>query len=324
MILIFTNRNDRGSDGVEAGLRARGADVVRFDPGDFPARAACSITYRRDGGWSRVIERDGEPSIDLDQVRAVWLRRPSVVTAPPALGDAEVRRYVAREWNEIVRDLFAGLECPWVPAPYERVHVTQRKSYPMMVAERLGFHIPDTALTSRPDDLFALHRAHAGDVITKPPAPTALPDVFSTHMRYTERVTPRELGHARALRWSPVIVQQNIPKSIELRVTVVGERVFCAAIESQASHRTRQDWRRYDHANTVYRAHELDPAIAGRCVALVAALGLRYGAIDLIVTPDGEHLFLEINPAGEYGWIEETTSLPITDALCDLLLEVAQ
>jgi glutathione synthase/RimK-type ligase-like ATP-grasp enzyme len=323
MILIVSSRSDVSADSVEDGLRARGADVVRFDPGDFPSRAALSISYRRGGGWCRVIDRDGEPSIDLDRVRAVWLRRPTVVRPPAELEDERVRRYLTAEWTEIVSDLLASLTCPWVPGPYQRVLTAQRKAYPLLVAERLGFRIPDSALTSRPDDLFALHRAHAGNVITKPPEPTALPVHFREHVRYTERLSPRELGHARALRWSPLMVQENIDKALELRVTIVGERVFTAAIDSQATHRTRQDWRRYDHANTPYRAHELPAEIAARCVTLTAALGLRYGAIDLILTPEGEHVFLEINPAGEYGWVEEGTSLPITDALCDLLVEVA-
>ena len=50
-------------------------------------------------------------------------------------------------------------------------------------------------------------------------------------------------------------------------------------------------------------------------------LSLTYGALDFIVTPDGEHVFLEINPSGQWGWIEEATGLAITNTIVDLLVE---
>jgi len=55
-------------------------------------------------------------------------------------------------------------------------------------------------------------------------------------------------------------------------------------------------------------------------VELVARLGLRFGAIDIIVTPDDRYVFLEINPNGQWLWIEEETGLPIRDAICTELM----
>jgi glutathione synthase/RimK-type ligase-like ATP-grasp enzyme len=111
-----------------------------------------------------------------------------------------------------------------------------------------------------------------------------------------------------------------VEKRVELRVTVVGTKVFAAEIDSQATNHTRFDWRRYDLGNTPHRAHPLPDDVAERCLALTQRLGLSYGAIDLIVTPDGRYVFIEINPNGQYSWIEHCTGLPITDALCDLLM----
>jgi glutathione synthase/RimK-type ligase-like ATP-grasp enzyme len=105
-----------------------------------------------------------------------------------------------------------------------------------------------------------------------------------------------------------------------LRVTVVGSAVFAAEIHSQFTQHTRFDWRRYDHFETPHRIHALPTEIAQQCVSLVRQLGLCYGAIDLVLTPEGRHVFLEINPNGQYLWIEHATGLPISDAVCDLLL----
>ena len=53
---------------------------------------------------------------------------------------------------------------------------------------------------------------------------------------------------------------------------------------------------------------------------MVERLGLCYGAIDMILTPDGRYVFIEINPNGQYLWIEQETGLPISAAICDLLM----
>src|SRR6185312_12158775 len=105
----------------------------------------------------------------------------------------------------------------------------------------------------------------------------------------------------------------------ELRITVVGRQVFAAEIHSQHSNHTRHDWRRYDRYATPYFRHELPGALQRRCIALVERMGLCYGAIDMVLTPDGRYVFLEINPNGQYLWIEQATGLPISDAICDLL-----
>ena len=321
MILILTMRSDRTADTVEELLAKRKADVVRFDPADLPERAACTIRFRRGSGWQRIIERAREAPIDLAAVTAVWLRRPSARTVPAAIADMRVGRYVLAEWRDVAVELFATLPCMWIPGRPDLVLEHQRKCHPLMLADDLGFAIPESAFTSRPADLFELHRAHAGRIITKLPSSTAFSDAFAGDLaRYTERVTVRDLGHARDVRWCPVLVQENVAKRLEVRATVVGEHVFAAEIHSQASHRTRQDWRHYDHTNTRHAIHTLPGDIERRCVELTRRLGLCYGAIDLIVTPSGDYVFLEINPGGEYAWIEDLTGLRISEAICDLLL----
>jgi hypothetical protein len=321
MILILTHRGDDGSDRVEELLLERGAEVTRFDPADFPARAALSMRFSRAHGWQDVIEREGAPPIDVGAITAVWLRRPGKRTLPDGVAeDPALHRYLLDEWAAVVGDLFTGMDAAWLPARPAVVRETMRKCHPLRLAQRLGLAIPESAFTSRAEDLFALHRAHAGNVITKMPSSIAFPNAFENQLvRFTERLSPRDLGYARRLRTCPVLVQENLAKALELRVTVVGSRVFTAAIDSQASHRTRQDWRRYDHANTPIRVHELAPAVEAACVALTRGLGLAYGTIDLVLTPSGEHVFLEINPAGEYGWIENATRLPISEAIADAL-----
>jgi D-alanine-D-alanine ligase-like ATP-grasp enzyme len=52
----------------------------------------------------------------------------------------------------------------------------------------------------------------------------------------------------------------------------------------------------------------------------MTVLGLRYGAIDLRLTPQGEYVFLEINPGGQFLFCEIHAGVPITRKLAAALL----
>jgi len=70
-----------------------------------------------------------------------------------------------------------------------------------------------------------------------------------------------------------------------------------------------------------YATHQLPPDTATKLHELMNRLGLVYGAIDLRLTPDGRYVFLEINPAGQFLYIEKATGQPITAALAQTLLK---
>ena len=76
----------------------------------------------------------------------------------------------------------------------------------------------------------------------------------------TEVVANRDVAHAEAIRYCPVTVQPYVDKRVELRVTVVGDRAFAVALDSQWTNHTRHDWRRGDHHHGRYAVHDLPPA----------------------------------------------------------------
>jgi glutathione synthase/RimK-type ligase-like ATP-grasp enzyme len=191
----------------------------------------------------------------------------------------------------------------------------------LQLAQRLGLRVPDTLITNDVDEALAFISAREGDVIAKAPSVVLARALLDKAvLAYTRTIKPRDLAAIGAITHVPVMLQSRIGKRLELRVTVVGERVFAAEIHSQTTRRTRDDWRQYDHAHTPMRAHALPVLVADQCRALVRELGLRYGAIDLILTPEGDYVFLEINPNGQWTWIEDAVGLSITSALCDELM----
>jgi hypothetical protein len=319
MILIVTAADDEPAGKVEARLRHRGADVLRFDAADFPSRARISVSFRE--SKPRYVLRTAQRTVRFDTLSAVWYRKPGRCVAAPVIVDAEVRSIVEQDAAEFLASVWDSLDCRCLPGPPSAMTVAQRKASQMGRAKALGFELPATLFTNDPQEFLDLHRECDGRLVSKITSTLALrPRLGSEFSRYTDPVSSRDVAHADAIALCPIILQAYVAKRVEIRVTVVGTQAFAAEIHSQATHRTRVDWRRYDLAATPHRVHALPAEVAARCVALVAESGLCFGTIDLILTPEGRYVFLELNAAGEYGWIEALTGLPISEAIADFLL----
>jgi glutathione synthase/RimK-type ligase-like ATP-grasp enzyme len=124
---------------------------------------------------------------------------------------------------------------------------------------------------------------------------------------------------SKSIAGCPVFAQKYVPKRYEYRTMVIGERVLTCRIDSQASDKTKVDWRHYDFDNVAHEACELPGMVNERLRMFMRAAKLKYGAIDLIETPDGEFVFLEVNPSGQWGWIAHYAGLPIPDAVAEML-----
>jgi hypothetical protein len=316
MILVLTEHGDAHADRVLTALGRRDVEFVRFDPAEFPARASLTLTHAQ--GTVRRVLRTADAVIDLERVHVVWTRRPGTPTPGPELSDPFARAYAAEECAWTLNDALRSLPCAWLPGARHAIHDAHFKFRQLALAAELGFVVPDTVVTSRPRDALDFH-AELGDVISKLPGPSLFRQAEQPLNRYTERVRARDLAYVDALRHAPAAFQRRIDKQVELRVTVVGDRAFAAEIDSQGNRRTQLDWRRYDLDHTPHMPHALPAETHRRTVALTHALGLRYGAIDLVLTPSGEYVFLEINPNGHFLWIEDEAGLPISEAIADWL-----
>jgi hypothetical protein len=321
MILIVSQPTDEPAVEMVQRLQRRGAEVFWFDPAEYPERTEISFRPRADGGTGTIHR--GSEVLELERVRVGWFCRPGKPMAPAHIKDEATRRFIEEDCRDFIHNLWSSLHCQWVPGPFPLLVQAEDKLPQLRLAQALGFEVPDTLVSNEPAEFLKFYQAHEGQVVSKLLG-LGLHLHFNHCARYTQFVTPRDVAHFRSLTLSPVIFQAYVPKQVEIRATVVGERIFAAEIHSQATRRTRHDWRRYDLRHTPHFKHELPQDVAGRCLALVKGLGLCFGAIDLVLTPDGRYVFLEINASGQWQWIEALTGLPISDAICDLLLQRAR
>jgi glutathione synthase/RimK-type ligase-like ATP-grasp enzyme len=320
VILILTGSDDPHADAMERVLDERGVCHLRLDPAMFPAAAAVSVEFGAAGVRSRTV-RLADRLIDLDEITAVWVRRPTPARPVERLVGTHVGDFIVDETGKVVADLWELLDVPFLPAPRPVLQRAQFKMRQLQLAAELGLELPPTVVTNDPDALLEFAGTHPR-LITKQGGltqPCPAPDGTGV-TRYTELLLPRDLAHVASVALCPVIVQAYVPKRLELRVTVVGSRVFAAAIHSQAAQHTRNDWRRYDDAHLLMEAWTLPPAIEEALIALNARLGLRYSASDFVLTPDGRYVYLETNPSGQFLWVQQATGMPITEAIADELL----
>ncbi len=323
MILVITHEKDAHGQHMIELLRRLGESVRILDYSQYPSQL--EISFKTDNNEDGLVFRfpDGE-EIQAYSVKSVLNRRQADPIPGNSFKDSRIADYVIRESRNFLEALPQIMDCVWISNP-DAVRKAGRKPYQLQLAKRLGFLIPDTIAGNSPEAAERFMENSEDDIACK-----ALWTPGITIERSEEKIGIQLYTRRLAKKWSlsssvrvhncPIIFQRYIQKAFELRITVIRDKVFACAIYSQASEMTREDWRRYDLKNTPHEIHQLPPEIETQCISLVKTLGLFFGCIDMIVTPAGEYVFLEINPNGQWLWIEHLTGLPISQAIADLLV----
>jgi hypothetical protein len=186
-------------------------------------------------------------------------------------------------------------------------------------AVRNGFQIPETLLSNDPAEIRRFLSARSGNAIYKAFFPFAWRSAESLAPVFCSPVSLADLPEDEVQAVAPGIYQARVEKAYELRITVIGRRVFAVKIHSQAIPSARQDWR------AATEPVQLEPVTLPKaatkcCFAIMKDLGIVFGCFDLVVTPAGDYVFLEVNEMGAFLWLEEQIpELALADAFCELL-----
>lgn len=311
MILVISGAGDEHANVVLGELERLGASARLLDLAAFPQQLHLSLTYdagHRDFSLSGPAETD---ALALREVRVVWWRRPQPFQLPPRIQRPSHRNFAYNECHEAFAGLWQALDVCWVNHP-TRDEVAARKVYQLRIAQDVGLDIPSTLISNDP--------AAAGRFVAARENESTIYKAFSAteqEWRETRLVKAQEVAELASVAHAPVIFQEYIPATVDLRITVVGEELFPAAIHSQETSYP-VDFR-MDMAQARIEPVTLPRGVEARLRALMSRLGLVYGAIDMRLTPDGRYVFLEVNPAGQWLFVEQRTQQPIAKALAVLL-----
>lgn len=321
-VLIVTSRESISAGSVISHLEEMGQRYLRLNTDDFPTLSKVRLSLLN-GVLDGEIICPGSEKVPLSDIKSVWYRKPM----PPDLGGRfrdDFARFAENEARATLWSLYTTSEALWVNPPLFGVRLLEdNKLYQLKIAGSVGLSVPRTIISNDVNDLLGFIDKCDGVAAVKTIYMSAfVDDEDNVFFVYTNQVTREDLvGRDEEIGLCPVMLQEYIEKEVELRITIVGNQVFACAIYSQDSERTLHDWRRYDFDNVEHHPHNLPDGVKQNLISLMKELRLVYGAVDMILTPSGQYVFLEVNPGGQWGWIEDLTGLPISRSLAEILSE---
>lgn len=309
-VLVLTHWFDPTADHIVEELNQRDVPVFRCDLADFPQQL--TVTAELGGTWAGTL-RSSSREVALREVSGVLYRRPTAFDPPADLSEQ------ARQWATGEARLgFGGLLTSlgkWLNHP-QSIAYAEYKPVQLQAAAQCGLTVPRTLITNEPKRA-QVFCEQIGEVIYKPMASSHVDHDGEARMIYATRVPPEDFGDP-SIAYTAHLFQEWVEHDYAVRVAVVDGRFFATAIHahSDAAH---VDWRS-DYDALAYEPVELPEHVRRGVRALMARLGLRFGALDFLVRPDGTHVYLEINPNGQWAWIDHTAPA-ITSAIADALAE---
>lgn len=312
-ILVLTRPNDETARGVVTELEHRGATVVWADVGDFPLDMTMAATLAGDSEWCGSLDVAGR-AVRLDDIQAIYYRRPTSFRLPDHLSQ-EQQRFAKAEARRGLGGLLLALPVRWVSHP-SRVADAEFKPLQLKLAAACGLRVPRTLLTNDAAQARDLAGQLCGPMLYKPLSAPSIRTGAELSLIYATRVDGTALD-GDDIGLTAHLFQESIPKKHDVRLTVVDEQFFAAAIHADSDD-AHIDWRS-DYGALRYEKVGTPDNVRRAVVALLRRLDLPFGAFDFTVTPEDEWVFLELNPNGQWGWIEDHTGLPITSAIADLL-----
>lgn len=303
MILIITHKEDFTADFIINKLNQRNISYKRFNCEDL-FQSPFSIKFNGKLEYSILNEHD---------YTSVWFRRTKLPELENLSGEELL--YVLNETDSFFKNLFSSLPAKWLSQP-SAVCNAENKLFQLKTAQQIGFKIPETIITNSKDELRKFYSENNENIIIKPISQTRIQYKESTQFIFTNAVPKDLIDEIEKYDLTPCIFQQNISKEYEVRTTVVGNDVFSAAVYSQEDNETKTDWRK---KKLRFIETKLPNEVEQLCVQLLKKLNLEFGAIDLIKTPESEYVFLEINPNGQWAWIENQTGQKISESIINFL-----
>ncbi|WP_427885796.1 ATP-grasp ribosomal peptide maturase [Kribbella sp. GL6] len=311
--MVVTEIDDAHADLVIAELGRRGVPVARFDPSDFPDRLSMSayIGDQDDArgllGWLTTPSR----VVALNTVRSLYYRRPTTFSF--AQLEPQAARFAAAQARFGLGGVLASLPgCRYVNHP-NAIGDAEYKPVQLAAAVEVGFDVPPTLITSDPAD--------AREFVARQPTiykPLYVGE-YETDDGQAASIWVREVIADElddSVGSTMHLFQGCVDKRADLRATVIGDEAFCVRIETADP--MQIDWR-YDYGQLSYTVVRPAPDLIAAMRAYLKRFGLAFGCFDFALTKEGEPVFLECNPNGQWAWLEDETGEPMVAAMADLL-----
>jgi hypothetical protein len=308
-VLIIAPSDDPHACVVARRLETLNAKAIILDSAQFPSQWSLSVALSDETSLRFVLGND-EIEIDETDVSGVWWRRPKRYVPSSAVEDPNLRRFVACESQAA----FEGwLHClgDRVINPLASDRAASHKLFQLQCAVQSGLRIPRSLATNSPQQARRFTEVDGSAYIYKPFT------AADWQLIPTQRLSSEAVRHLETVAYAPVIFQDEIQKTADIRVTILDDQIFSVLIQSRNAN-APLDWR--IDPGREYVPHELPEQVRASLIALMGRLELRYAACDLALTERGEYVFFEANTGGQWLFAEIMADQPISWAFANALL----
>lgn len=305
-VLLISNRFDFSTDFIAIELSNQGIDFIRINRDELK-----DYWIEFDPITPELKAKYNEYSftISVNRLKSIYYRAPTFLRDIFQEGLSEEEQLIRTQWAAFVRSLCVFENVKWLNNPTD-IYKAEIKPYQLFIANKLGIKIPKTTVTNVSfNSDFEYQAIKSID--------TAIVSIGENEgFVYTEIYKKNELEVVKYT--SPFFIQQGLVPKIDIRVTVVENDVIAIKITSDKE--IDEDWRRYKDELT-YSIFELPKAVHDFCINYTKKLNLNFGAIDLVLY-DNEYYFIEINPTGEWSWLQKNTGYHFDKLIVKSLINV--
>lgn len=320
MILCISHSKDFYTIDIVIGrLKELGKDVYRLDSDTFSHQLKFEYSFEKKKTLVKL--QQDEVTFTIDDIEAVYYRKLWHINIPEDLDDAFKSIY-NQEYTTMRSLFFESLrKLPWMN-PMDLDHrIGENKLEQLSYACNAGLIIPETLFTN--DPIKVKHFFYAtckGNMIAKLHGSLSRSMKGDTPFFPTTHIRESDLDNLETLVYCPMIFQQNIEKRYELRIIYVDGTFFTGKINAQASEAGKTDWRAAKDIMPSWEYYTLPDSVCKALDTMMRDIGLYFGAIDMIRQKDGEYIFLEVNPQGEWGMIQRDLGYPIGETIAEKLV----
>ena len=315
-VLVISNKVDVHTDSVIDALYKIGAEVIRLNTEDFRKNK-----YFLHLNNLEVVFNFATPEyrvVSCDNVYSVYVRRITSIDVSDV--DSEYQQLVRDESQVVLDSLYALLEnARWLDCPQRRLFAANKINQ-LLAARTSGFSIPPSIITNLGDSAKEFIKLNSSIFKTLKYPIVDFGDK-GCGMINTTKITLEDID--RICNDVPVTAnffQHYMDKKYELRIHVIGKEIVAVKIDSQSNTEAIVDWRKANFNDLDYEVISLPDIISKSILKFMNIMKLNFGIIDMIVTPAGEYYFLELNPNGNWTWLESHINESISSRIAQWLI----
>jgi glutathione synthase/RimK-type ligase-like ATP-grasp enzyme len=313
-VLILTKKMDIESDLLGIQCLKNGIDYVKITEEDIPLNFHVEFKV---GKFNDSMLHLGKRKFNIDEIKIILFRYFDPKFLNYYSGGVH-QMYLAQQWYQAFNCLPIALDAIWINNP-QRTFESENRLNQLLSAQRLGFSIPETLITNEMEAAKKFFKRFPKSTIVKV---LHHHEIYLNQKSYrflTNNIETSHLSKFNELTYAPVIFQKKIENDSEIRVTVINDKAFSCKISTIKEKRNFSDLHKIKEKELIFSEISLDKKIEKLCIKLNRKLGLLVSSIDFVQGKNGELLFLEINPIGDWNWIEKHTNLPITKSMFDFV-----